>query len=59
MLVGVDFDNTIVCYDGLFHKLALERGLIPEDFPASKGEVRDFLRNTDRENWRIGGAAAA
>jgi hypothetical protein len=50
MLVGVDFDNTIVCYDGLFHKLALEKGLISEEFPASKGEVRDFLRRTDRED---------
>jgi hypothetical protein len=50
MLIGVDFDNTIVCYDELFHRLAVERGLISEDFPASKGEVRDFLKMTGRED---------
>ena len=50
MLVGVDFDNTIVCYDRLFHRLALEQGLIPADLPAAKGPVRDHLRRTGRED---------
>ncbi len=50
MLVGLDFDNTIVCYDRLFHRLARERGLIPESVPATKGAVRDYLRSIDREN---------
>jgi hypothetical protein len=50
MLVGLDFDNTIVCYDRLFHRLACERGLIPETIPAAKGAVRDYLRRIDREN---------
>jgi hypothetical protein len=50
MLVGLDFDNTIVCYDGLFHRLARERGLIPEHVPATKGAVRDHLRAAGREN---------
>ena len=31
MILGVDFDNTIVAYDSLFHRVALERGLIPAD----------------------------
>ena len=31
MRIGVDFDNTLVCYDGVFHRAALERGLIPSD----------------------------
>jgi hypothetical protein len=30
MRIGLDFDNTIACYDGVFHAAALERGLIPE-----------------------------
>jgi hypothetical protein len=52
VLVGLDFDNTIVCYDGLFHRLALERGLLGEIIPATKGEVRDYLRRIGREeDW--------
>jgi len=43
MLIGVDFDNTIVCYDELFHRVAVEQGLIPSSVPASKGEVRRYL----------------
>ena len=28
MVLGVDFDNTIVRYDDVFHRVAAERGLI-------------------------------
>ncbi len=42
-MIGVDFDNTIVCYDGLFHRVAVERGLMPESVPATKGAVRTYL----------------
>jgi len=52
MVLGVDFDNTIVRYDELFHSVALERGLIPATLPARKNDVRDFLRQQDRErDW--------
>jgi len=50
MLIGLDFDNTIVRYDRLFHRLAVERGLIPASLPATKQSVRDFLRATGRED---------
>jgi hypothetical protein len=50
MRIGVDFDNTIVCYDRIFHNIALEKSLIPEDLPASKGSVRDYLRQMDKED---------
>jgi hypothetical protein len=49
MHVGLDFDNTIVSYDALFHKVAGELSLIPEDTPVSKLRVRDYLRDTGRE----------
>jgi hypothetical protein len=49
MLIGLDFDNTIVCYDHAFHRLALERGLIPAELPPSKSRVRDYLRARGRE----------
>ena len=47
--LGIDFDNTIVCYDGVFHKVALELGLIPESLPVTKESVRDHLRRENRE----------
>jgi hypothetical protein len=50
MLIGVDFDNTIVSYDALFHRVALERGLIPESLPVNKTTVRDHLRAAGRED---------
>lgn len=50
LIIGVDFDNTIVSYDRLFHQVALERGWIPDDLPECKTEVRDFLRKEGREN---------
>jgi hypothetical protein len=43
MRIGIDFDNTIACYDGVFHKAALERGLVPAELPTSKNAVRDYL----------------
>ena len=52
MRIGVDFDNTIVCYDALFHRVAAERGLIPTDLPVNKSAVRDHLRQIGREqDW--------
>lgn len=49
MRIGFDFDNTIVSYDTLFHKVALEQGLIDLSIPVNKLAVRDYLRATDRE----------
>jgi hypothetical protein len=50
MLIGVDFDNTIVCYDELFHQVAAARGLIPAGIPARKNAVRDHLRRAGQED---------
>jgi len=49
MRIGIDFDNTIVSYDALFHKVAIERALVPADLPKSKLAVRDYLRKIDNE----------
>jgi len=48
--IGLDFDNTIVSYDRLFHKVALERALIPADLPQNKLLVRDYLRKIGQED---------
>lgn len=50
MILGVDFDNTIVRYDGLFHRIALEHDLIPPEVPRSKTAVRDHMRETGIED---------
>lgn len=49
MRIGIDFDNTIACYDGVFHAAAVERGLIPAEIPTDKQSVRDFLRAQGRD----------
>jgi len=49
MRIGIDFDNTIVRYDGLFHRIAREMAVIPDDLAVNKVAVRDYLRSTGRE----------
>lgn len=44
MRVGLDFDNTVICYDDLFFAIARQRGLIGPGIPPNKREVRDALR---------------
>ena len=48
--LGLDFDNTLISYDSLFKKVALEQGLIPEAIAANKNAVRDYLRSVNRED---------
>ena len=47
--IGIDFDNTIVSYDNLFHKIAAEQKLIPRNFPQSKLLIRDYLRKKNKD----------
>jgi hypothetical protein len=50
MRIGIDFDNTIACYDGVFHAAAIERGLIPSDLGCDKNSVRDHLNGSGRKD---------
>lgn len=50
LLIGIDFDNTIICYDRLFHKVAFESGLIPFDLPAGKNFIRNHLQSEGKED---------
>lgn len=50
MIIGLDFDNTIVSYDQLFHRVSCEQGLIKNDFPINKIKIRDYLRSIDKEH---------
>ena len=50
MRIGIDFDNTIACYDGVFYQAALERDLIPVDLPTHKNAVRDHINAFGHKN---------
>jgi hypothetical protein len=52
LCIGVDLDNTIVSYDALFHRLALEQELVGRDVPPQKEAIRDAIR------LRVNGNAA-
>lgn len=55
MRIGVDLDNTIVCYDALFHRL----GRCPDTVPINKDAVRQYIRSRfGEEEWiRLQGQA--
>lgn len=42
--IGIDFDNTIICYDEVFAAAARQRGLVPDGWNGLKRELRDYLR---------------
>ena len=50
MRIGLDFDNTIVCYDKAIALLAEELFDLPEDVTRTKLGLRDYLREADRES---------
>jgi len=49
MRIGLDFDNTIVCYDQAIALLAEELFELPEEVPRTKLGLRDHLRAKGRE----------
>lgn len=50
MRIGIDFDNTIVNYDVVFHRVAVEQGLVPQTLPPNKIAVRNWLREAGKED---------
>ena len=50
MRIGIDFDNTIACYDGTFHAAALALDLIPPDLARDKTSVRAHLRAAGQDD---------
>jgi len=50
--VGVDLDNTIICYDLAFHRAALDRGLIGPATPPLKTAVKNaLLASGGNQQW--------
>ncbi len=49
-VLGLDFDNTLICYDQVFYQVAREKSLVPRSIPRNKISVRQHLRSTGRED---------
>jgi hypothetical protein len=47
--IGLDFDNTIVCYDSAIAVLAEQMFTLPPEVPRTKLGLRDHLRGSGRE----------
>jgi hypothetical protein len=45
-VIGIDFDNTIICYDEVFHRLAVEAGLVAPESPRKQKAVREAARRS-------------
>ena len=45
MRLGLDFDGTVVVYDEVFHRHAVDRFAMPSSMAENKTEVRDWLRS--------------
>ncbi|MBK4723184.1 hypothetical protein JJL56_30480 [Azospirillum sp. YIM DDC1] len=44
--IGIDFDNTIACYDHVFAPAAIEMGLVPAGFAGDKRAVRRAIQDS-------------
>lgn len=52
MRIGIDFDNTIVNYDGIFHHAGTQLGWIPEGVGKSKQAVKTwFIEQHQEPKW--------
>ena len=47
--IGIDFDNTIIQYDEVIYKLAVEKRLIPAKLEQSKRAVRAYLNESGQD----------
>jgi hypothetical protein len=54
MRIGIDFDNTMISYDAVFHATAVRRGLVDAAVERRKQTIRDAIRRApDGElSWR-------
>ena len=47
MLIGLDFDNTIACYDGVFSSEAKIKGLVQNEWKGTKQDLKLLLNALD------------
>ena len=54
MIVGFDFDNTIISYEKLFKKIAYKKKLVPKNIKSNKNSVKEYLIKKNKETeWTI------
>lgn len=54
MIVGFDFDNTLINYTNAFKNLANKKKLVPEELNKNKILIRNYLREKNLEDeWTI------
>lgn len=54
MIIGIDFDNTIINYENIFGELAIEKEIVPQNLAKDKNSVKDYLINRNNEDeWTI------
>lgn len=49
MIIGIDFDNTIANYTGVFHQVALALDWIPQKIGRTKTDVKNYFINQNQE----------
>jgi hypothetical protein len=50
--IGLDFDNTVIRYDAVFHRLAIRRGWLPARPALTKERVKKLLLKEDGNDLR-------
>ena len=54
MIIGIDFDNTIVNYDKVFFNVAVRDKLIPTDISKNKISIKKYLLEKGlTNNWKL------
>lgn len=52
MIIGIDFDNTIIDYNNLFYEAGLSLGVLPDNTVCNKKIIREYLIREEREqDW--------
>jgi len=52
MRIGIDLDNTLICYDHVFHSCAISLGLIVGGWSGNKEQLRDYVRKLPRGEYK-------
>ena len=54
MIVGFDFDNTIISYEKLFKKIALKKKLVSKKIKPNKNSIKSYLiKEKQEKEWTI------